>query len=80
MKVEPQLKRCFSLVQNWLNLVNKELIPRVLSINFVNLSSNLRKIRKVHFFFFFFFNSLTVCLYSRSDKAEMVQPFSNDSF
>ena len=35
MKGEPKQKRCCYLVQNWVHLVNKELIFPVFSIKFV---------------------------------------------
>ena len=73
---ESERKRCCYLVQNWVILVNKELIFPIFSIKFVKFGFKLEENNDKYIFGIL----KLFCLYSRSDKTELVQPFSNDSF
>ena len=76
MTVEPEQNHCWYLVQKGVNLVNKELFFPVFNFKLFKFGFKLEENNEKYIFGIF----LTFCLCSRSDKAELVQPYSNDLF
>ena len=53
MKVEPEQKRCCYLVQNWVNLVNKELIFPIFSTELVKFGFKFEENNEKYMFVIF---------------------------